>query len=227
MEKLIYLLHKPSDRKIGEEFIRQATSVFIPRLQAAGASNIAFTVSDLTEHFRQVAPDRVMGKWDEVAGALHFWLDNSDERTKIEPILRELTPRISGYLVTESNVQRPPAPRNGERRPGATQLAILHKAAGVSDEEFYHNWHVGHSPITYQIHPWRVGYVRNSVVRVLTPGAEPYRIIVLEYWSELRDYTDESRYFGDPKIIKELYTGPVFADWDTRIIGPTSEYVFA
>ena len=42
----------------------------------------------------------------------------------------------------------------------------------------------------------RARYVRNAVVRPLTPGAPRYRAIVEESWATLEDLTDLVRFFG-------------------------------
>lgn len=77
------------------------------------------------------------------------------------------------------------------------------------------------------LHPLRVAYVRNAVARVLTPGARDYRIIVLEHWRELRDFTEDARYFGSPEAVEEMYRDlPGFADPASTTTGPVSEYAF-
>jgi len=229
MEKLIYLLHKPPAETLDPEFTSRAIADLLPRLRAAGASDIVLNVADLNDAVRPVAPSRLVGEWNALAAALHLWVDSVDQRFAIEPLLRGFSPRISGYLVTESLVQKTPRTwQDGERRPGVTQLAVICKAPAVSEEEFYHNWQQGHSTLSFALHPLRVSYVRNAVARVLTPGAHAYRIIVLEHWRELRDFTDDSRYFGSPAVVQEMYRElPGFADNASTTTGPMSEYAFA
>jgi len=98
---------------------------------------------------------------------------------------------------------------------------------GVTEEAFYHNWQQVHSVQSFALHPLRVSYVRNAVARVLTPGARDYRIIVLEHWQELRDFTEDARYFGSPEAVAEMYRDlPGFADSSSTTTGPASEYAF-
>lgn len=226
MEKLVYLLHKPAAEALAPDFTQRALDALLPRLRAEGASNIVLNVADLNEAVRREAPSRIFGDWDDLAGALHFWVDSVDQRFAIEPLIRELAPVLSGYLVTESVVQSTPRSwRDGERRPGVTQLAVICKAPAVTEEEFYHNWQQVHSVQSFALHPLRVSYVRNAVVRVLTPGARDYRIIVLEHWRELRDFTEDARYFGSPEAVEEMYRDlPGFADPAGTTTGPVSEY---
>jgi hypothetical protein len=228
MEKLVYLLHKTPGAALASDFTRRAIDEVVPALRARGASGIVLNVADLDEAVRQTAPSRLVGEWDAIAGALHFWVDSVDQRFDIEAVMAPIASRLSGYLVTESMVQKTPRTwRDGERRPGVTQLAVICKARAVSEEEFYHNWQQGHSTLSFALHPRRVSYVRNAVARVLTPGARDYRIIVLEHWRELEDFTDDSRYFGAPEVLEEMYRElPGFADNESTTTGPASEYAF-
>jgi hypothetical protein len=228
VEKLVYLLHKSPDAALDAAFTRTLQESMVPALRARGASGIVLNVADLNEPVRESAPSRLVGEWDALAAAVHFWIDNVDTRFGIEEALAPYATRLSGYLVCESVVQKTPRTwRDGERRPGVTQLAVIAKAKDVPDEEFYHNWQQGHSTLSFALHPLRLSYVRNDVARVLTPGAPNYRMIVLEHWAELRDFTDDSRYFGTPEVLEEMYRElPGFADNPSTTTGPMSEYAF-
>lgn len=228
MEKLVYLLHKPAGTPLAPDFTARTLGEAIPALRARGASGIVLNVADLDDAVRPASPSRFAGEWDAIAGALHFWVDSVDQRFDIEPVLAPLASRLSGYLVTESLVQKTPRTwRDGERRPGVTQLAVICKAPDVDEESFYHNWQQGHSALSFALHPLRTSYVRNAVARVLTPGARDYRIIVLEHWAELRDFVEDERYFGTPEVLEEMYRElPGFADSSSTTTGPMSEYAF-
>ena len=228
MEKLVYLLHKTPDTVLDAGYTQHLHDTLVPALRARGAGGIVLNVADLNEAVRPVAPSRLVGEWDSLGAAVHFWLDSVDARFGIEEILAPHATRLSGYLVCESVVQKTPRTwRDGERRPGVTQLAVIAKAKDVPDEEFYHNWQQGHSTLSFALHPLRLSYVRNDVARVLTPGAPDYRMIVLEHWAELRDFTDDTRYFGTPEVLEEMYRElPGFADNPSTTTGPMSEYAF-
>jgi hypothetical protein len=228
VEKLVYLLHKAPGQEPDADFTRRLHAAMVPALRARGASGIVLNVADLNDAVRPVAPSRLVGEWDALGAAVHFWLDNVDTRFAIEEALAPFATRLSGYLVCESVVQKTPRTwRDGERRPGVTQFAVIAKAKDVPDEAFYHNWQQGHSVLSFALHPLRLSYVRNDVARVLTPGAPDYRMIVLEHWAELRDFTDDSRYFGAPEVLDEMYHElPGFADNPSTTTGPMSEYAF-
>jgi hypothetical protein len=52
-------------------------------------------------------------------------------------------------------------------------------------------------------------------------------MIVLEHWAELRDFTEDARYFGTPEVLEEMYRElPGFADNASTTTGPMSEYAF-
>ena len=55
-------------------------------------------------------------------------------------------------------------------------MTTFDKPASLDDETFYARWHGSHTPLSLEIHPLTL-YVRNSVVRALTPGARPRRAI--------------------------------------------------
>jgi hypothetical protein len=228
VEKLVYLLHKSPDEALDASVTARLQTELVPALLARGATGIVLNVADLNEPVREAAPSRLVGEWDSLAAAVHFWLDNVDTRFGIEEALAPFATRLSGYLVCESVVQKTPRSwRDGERRPGVTQLAAIAKAPDVCDEDFYRNWQQGHSVLSFALHPLRLSYVRNDVARVLTPGAPNYRMIVLEHWAELRDFTDDSRYFGTPEVLDEMYHElPGFADNPSTTTGPMSEYAF-
>jgi hypothetical protein len=230
VEKLVYLLHKNADQKVTAEFAQRAGRDIVPQLKAAGVSDIVLTVCDLHDKVRDNAPERLIapiaGAIHSLAGAIHFWLENLDDRFTIEPILRGLAPQISGYLVTESVLQRAPRTwKSGERRPGVTQLALMCKSSSVSEEEFYHNWQQLHSKFSFRLHPLRLEYVRNAVARTLTPGSAPYRMIVLQQWGELRDILEPERY-TDKAAWDEVRTEPKYGDIESLVLSPTSEYEF-
>ena len=226
MEKLVYLFYKSDPQPAAPAFTRRVLDGLIPALKLAGGWGFVFNVADLNDAVREVSPSRLAGEWEHIAGALHFWVDSVDQRFELDPIIARVVARSSAYLVTESVPQKTPRTwADGERRPGVTQLSIICRAQGVSEEEFYHNWQQVHSTQSFALHPSRTSYVRNDVSRVLTAGAVPYRMIVLEHWAELGDFTHDERYFGGPEVVREMYRDlPGFADSSTITTGPASEY---
>lgn len=228
MEKLIYLLDRAQAGAHNGELIETIKARLVPAIRAAGGSRITVNIADLDAPVLAQSPARIAGQWDRFGAAVHFWLDSIDTRADIEAVIATLCPRYSGYLVTESMPQGFSVDwAEGERRPGVTQFTANGKPDDVSEEDFYYNWQVKHSSISFDLHPLRWSYVRNAVARPLTAGAPAFRSLVLEHFRELRDFTDESRYFGDPKVVEEMFADlPGFCEVSTMITGPMSEYYF-
>jgi hypothetical protein len=227
MEKLVYLLN--NNAKNPACFSEAALESLADKLKRCGAYKIAMNVADLNAAVQTAAPGRIFGAaWQSLDAVIEFWLDNLDQRRKIELLLSALCEHFDGYLVTESIVQNfarewPPK----SRRPGVTQFTALAKPADVSDDDFYHNWQILHSASSFDLHPRRWSYVRNAIARPLTAGAPPYRALVLEHFRELADFTDDSRYFGTSQAVEAMYAElPGYCDVGSMITGPMSEFIF-
>ena len=159
---------------------------------------------DLDDEHAQM-PSMVPVPGDElpVRACVSLWLDAHDDRSPYEEILRPGGVRHAGYLVTESmfreyggNEHAPPRDwPDGTRSPGIITLTIFDKPAGVDDETFYGHWYGHQSPMSEQMQP-RARYVRNAVVRALTPGAPRYRAIVEESWPSVEHVTNLHTFFG-------------------------------
>lgn len=143
----------------------------------------------------------LMGRGAQLRGLVQLWLDSVD----VWPAVVDQVPG-DAYLVTES-VPQPVG--TGDL---LTHLTWFPKPARLSDEEFFHGWHVVHTPSSAALHPRRQGYVRDSVARTLTAGSPPVRAIVSEFFDEA-DYLDPARLFGPPdalrRTVEEL---PLYAD---------------
>jgi hypothetical protein len=74
-------------------------------------------------------------------------------------------------------------------------LTVFDKPPDIDDDSFYGHWYGHQSPMSEWMQP-RARYVRNAVVRALTPGAPRYRAIVEEAWPSVADLTDLHRFFG-------------------------------
>ena len=200
MEKLVYF----SWRKPGvaiEDYRQQLIEAAAPRLVAAGAKRLELQLSDLLGGMPK--PMLLMGEGATLSAAVSFWLDCYDAHAAIEAVLRGASERLDGYLVTES-VPQPCVDRDwpdGARSPGVTHFTWFEKPGAISDEEFFHAWHDVHTPFSFELHPLRWSYVRNSVVRALTPGSRPIRAIVAERFRTLLDYTDPKRLFGSKQAL--------------------------
>jgi hypothetical protein len=144
----------------------------------------------------------LLGRGTDLAGMVELWVDSVD----VWPALVEQVPS-DAYLVTES------VPQDLSDSIGLlTHLTWFPKPDRLTDEEFFHGWHVIHTPSSAELHPLRRGYVRDSVARTLTPGSPPVRAIV----SELFDpevYLDPSQLFGSDAALKATMEElPLYAD---------------
>ena len=140
-----------------------------------------------------VKPTLLMGLGSQLVALVEVWLDSLDTRHEVEALLPG---RYDGYLVTESVPQQPSAAEGL-----VTHLSWFPKPDRLTDEEFYRGWQEGHTPTTFALHPRRVGYVRDAVARVLTPGSPPVRAIVSECFAR-EDYEDPARLFGSPEAVR-------------------------
>jgi hypothetical protein len=209
MEKLIYLVwDRPS--RAGSDVRAQLIDDVAPRLLALGPHGLQIDVDDDEADFSSMVP--VPDDELPVRAGVSIWVDAHDYREPYEAILSEVGIRRAGYLVTESLYRdygdnTHAAPRDwpaGQRSPGITTLTVFDKPAGTTDETFYGHWYGHQSPMSEWMQP-RARYVRNAVVRALTPGAPRYRAIVEESWPTVEHLTDLSTFFGatDPSELGE------------------------
>lgn len=143
----------------------------------------------------------LMGRGPELRGLAELWVDCVD-------VWPQIIEQVSGdaYLVTES------VPQPVADGPLLTHFTWFPKPERLTEEDFFHGWHMIHTPSSARLHPLRQGYVRDAVARTLTPGAPPVRAIVSEFFSE-DVYLDPARLFGSPEeltyTVEEL---PLYAD---------------
>ena len=107
-----------------------------------------------------------------------FWMHNADDRGAAEEILRRESEALHGYLVAESRplLHEPPV---GARAPGANLVTCIKRRAGIDDATFFDLWHNEHKVVADETQS-TFGYVRNVVVRALTPDAPDWDGIVEE-----------------------------------------------
>jgi hypothetical protein len=200
MEKLVYLTWRKPELD-GATFGRRLLDDVAPRLLEAGAVRLELQLSDLLDRIPK--PMLLMGEGATLSAAVALWLDSYDARGPLEDVLRRDAARLDGYLVTESVPQRC-ADRDwpdGARSPGVSHFTWFEKPAALPDEAFFQAWHEVHTPFSFELHPRRWSYVRNSVSRTLTAGSPPVRAIVVERFRELADYTDPKRLFGSKEAL--------------------------
>jgi hypothetical protein len=169
-----------------------------------------------------------MGEGATLSAAVSLWMDCLDDRRTVEAALRDASSRVDGYLVTESVPQ--PCPdrdwADGTRSPGVSHFTWFPKPEGLADDTFFHAWHDVHTPFSFELHPRRWSYVRNSVVRTLTPGSPTVSAIVVERFREIEDYTDPARLFGSNELLaRSAKEASEYADMARMSSVPLSETI--
>ena len=108
-------------------------------------------------------------------------MDCADERGALEQALAGATSRMAGYLVAESvplrDVEHPAA--DGERRWGTNLVALIEKPDRLSFDAWIHHWHGHHREIALETQA-TFQYVRNVVLRTLTPDAPPWSVTAVK-----------------------------------------------
>ena len=144
----------------------------------------------------------LMGRGTDLAGLVEVWFDSVD----VWPAVVEQVP-ADAYLVTES-VPQPVASTAGL----LTHLTWFPKPERLTEDEFFHGWHVLHTPSSAALHPRRQGYVRDAVARRLTRDSPPVRAIVSEFFAPA-DYLDPGRLFGGREALQRTVDElPLYAD---------------
>ena len=172
-----------------------------PRLLALGPHALQLDLDD--EHTQMPSMVPVPGDELPVRACVSIWVGAHDDRGPYEALLDEVGVRRAGYLVTESMYRdygdnAHSGARDwpdGARSPGIITLTIFDKPAGVDDETFFGHWYGHQSPMSEAMQP-RARYVRNAVVRALTPGAPRFRAIVEESWPSIEHVTNLQTFFG-------------------------------
>jgi hypothetical protein len=200
MEKLVYLVwDRPS---VAADALHDLYLHDIgPQLLDLDPRALQIDLDDGDAQIASMVP--VPGDELPVRACVSLWLDAHDDREPYEAVLRSAGVRHAGYLVTESLYRdygdnEHAAARDwpdGDRSPGIVTLTVFDKPAGVDDATFYGHWYGHQSPMSEAMQP-RARYVRNAVVRAVTPGAPRYRAIVEEAWPSVEHLTNLRTFFG-------------------------------
>lgn len=200
MEKLVYLVWDRPSRD-GADLGGRFLDDIAPKLLALGPSGLEIALDDADAQVQTMVkvPDDEL----PVRAVVSLWLAAHDFRAPYEALLRDAGVRYAGYLVTESMYRdygdNEHAPHrnwaDGTRSPGIVTMTVFDKPAGADDETFYGHWYGHQSPMSEWMQP-RCRYVRNAVVRALTPGAPRYKAIVSESWPTVEHLTNLQTFFG-------------------------------
>jgi hypothetical protein len=227
MEKLVYVLWRrpeTDERRFREALLGETAA----RCRDAGARDLAASLVD-----EDVAPAlraRITRLDPPPAGIFSFWLETHDERGPCEEALRAATERVAGYLTVESVPLRPPAVSLGKRAPGVNMVALLQRPERHSREAWLRQWLEHHRAVALETQ-WTFAYVRNVVVRALTPDAPPWEGIVEEGFPA-EAVTNPMLWYkagGDPEVLKRnigrmLDSCRAFLDLERVESHPTSRY---
>jgi len=178
MEKLAYVLWK--DPALSDDaFAGRLRTQIAPGLAEAGAARISVNVVD--EHVAHTKDVRLTRFDPPIAGLLTFWLDVSTDRGPHEALIAGACERSAGYLVLEAepilNTTHTAPP--GERTPGINVVACIERPEHMTPEAWREHWYGHHRKVACETQS-SYAYVRNEVVRALTPDAPGWSGIVEE-----------------------------------------------
>lgn len=236
MEKLQYLCWAPSGTAPAERR-RVMLEVVAPALLALDPRGCSLQLDD--DESDVAVPLPPPPGEPQPTALVSIWLDRYDDREPYEAILRAVSDRVAGYLVTESlytdyGGNRWSAARDwpdGVRSPGVVMVTLLRKPDRMSDEDWYGHWHGVQSPVSEAMQP-RTRYVRNSVARAVTPDAPPLRGIVEEAWPSAEHVTDPMLFYNasdademQANVTEMLASVTAFLDLADLRSFTTSEYL--
>ena len=245
MEKIACVLWKPAG--VADDVFGKSLRAAAPELSRLGAVSLRVNVVD--EHVAAGAAVRV-GKMDPPkAGFVTFWLDEADalQVSRSEPkaseghragalldALAAQASRVAAYLVVESiplkNTTHLAPP--GERTPGFNAVTGIVPKDGLTYEEFIHRWHTEHRKVALETQS-TFAYVRNEIVRALTPDAPKWAAVVEESFP-IEALTDQAVWYaaaGSPEKLERhrrrmIESCLAFLALDRVDSHPMSEYVF-
>jgi len=229
VEKLVYVLWADPTLPPGALGERLRGPV-AGQLRRGGARAIALDLSD--PDVEEALPARITHLDPPPAAVVSFWMDCCDDRAPCEAALASVAARTAGYLVVESvpRVNTTHTAPPGERTPGVNMVAFLERPARLSWEAWIDHWHGHHKRVALETQ-CTYAYVRNVVVRRLTPDAPPWEGIVEEGFPA-DAVTNPARWYraeGDPERLRAhigrmMESVRAFLDLDRVESHPFSEY---
>jgi hypothetical protein len=237
VEKLIYLLwdeHPGESDDLRHRIVDELGSALL----ALEPRRLSINVADAESAIPSPVPTPD-GEQPHVA-EVSLWLDCHDRRGPFEEAIAAVGLRHAGYLVLESlytdygdtgwaGARDWP---DGERSPSVLTVCLIHRPDGMSQAEWLERWHGTQSPVSAELQP-RIRYVRNEVVRPITPDAPEIGGIVEEAWPSALHISDPMLFFrgeGDPErlqrnIERMLESVTAFIDMDRMRNVCMSEYL--
>ncbi|MEE3332373.1 MAG: EthD domain-containing protein [Myxococcota bacterium] len=176
MEKLAYVLWKP-EAQSSQAFRAQLVDEVAPQLRAAGAANVQISaVDDAVAAGEKL---RLDGGVDAKDAFATFWLEQSQEAGDCQALLASVSSQLAGFLVVESRPLPNPHLKPGARTPGFSLCTCIVKRGDIERERFIELWYDVHRDVAIDTQS-TFSYVRNEIVRALTPGAPDWDAIVEE-----------------------------------------------
>ncbi len=230
MEKICTLLWKPS--QVADDAFRDALLTEAPELAKRGAMRLRISAVD--GHVAAGAKNRV-GRMDPPKSALlSWWVHEADARAAVEERLAARAAKLCSFLVVESEPIRNTehvAPL-GHRTPGFNLVTGIEPKDGMSHDDFIAHWHHEHRACAVETQS-TFGYVRNEIVRPLSPGAPSWAAIVEEHFpiEALGDpmiwYAAQGSQERFQRNLKRMIAScTAFLAMDRVDSHPMSEYVF-
>jgi hypothetical protein len=231
MEKIACVLWKPA--ALPDDAFAKELRAAAPELAALGALHVHVNAVD--EHVAAGTAVRV-GRIDPPkSGFVTFWLDEADRlHGGLLDALAARAARVAAYLVVESIPLRNTAHRvaPGERTPGFNLVTGIVPRDGLSYDEFIERWHREHRAVALETQS-TFAYVRNEIVRALTPDAPKWAAVVEESFP-IEALTDPAVWYaaaGSPERLERHRKRMVesclaFLALDRVDSHPMSEYVF-
>lgn len=231
MEKLAYVVWKQSavsDARFAQRLLEEVA----PRLRTLA---LKLRISLVDEAVAAGAKLRLGRQRPPKSGLVSFWLEQSQERAASEGLLRAACASVAGYLVVESRplVNRVQCAPAGARTPGFSLVTCIEAKDGLAHDEFIRLWYEVQRDTAIETQS-TFGYVRNEVVRALTPDAPRWAAIVEENFP-IAALADPAVFYdavGDPARLRANQEGMFravqgFLALDRVESHPMSEYDFA
>jgi hypothetical protein len=203
VEKVVELLWAPlPDPAAGDALRDHLLGSVAPALLDAGVRGLTVLVHDAAA---AEAPSPAPGGAGETVhvAQVSVWVDSYDKRGAVDAIVGSAGLQTSAYLVTESLYDdygttphaEPRSWPDGARSPGVVTVALINPPEGLPYDEWIRRWHGTQSPASGRLQP-RCRYVRNEVVRALTPPAPRVHGIVEEAWPSAQHVADPMLFFN-------------------------------
>ena len=199
MEKLVYVVAGAEERTAADLHALLVGTI-TPLLRTRGASQITVSITDPSLHTQYLNRTDLSGAvatiTPAVSAVVELWIDCVDAHAGVTAPFGDAGLDVAGYLVTESvPVKQERTWPIDEPAPGVSLVTTIDKPVHLDEAAFFAHWTTVHSPLSLRWHPL-VGYIRNHVVRAVTPGAPSCGGIVSESFATAEDLLVPERFLG-------------------------------